>query len=101
MRLALPVALLALAVSAAAVARNPDIKAPKGSYKLDPPAAIQPYLQHHPELSKELLAIDRSATYGSFYVFTVKGRPPVNGQAEQLNARTPAAVPVGSAPMTA
>ena len=53
-----------------------------GSYKLDPPAAIQPYLQHHPELSKELLAIDRSATYGSFYVFTVKGRPPVNGQAD-------------------
>lgn len=35
MRYALPLAVLALVVSAGASARNPDIKAPKGDYKLD------------------------------------------------------------------
>ena len=43
-----------------------------GSYQLDPPASVRPRLEHHAELSRELLAIDRSATYGSFYVFSVK-----------------------------
>lgn len=43
-----------------------------GSYRLDPPAAVRPRLQHHADLARELLAIDRSATYGSFYVFSVK-----------------------------
>ena len=43
-----------------------------GSYELPPPASIRRHLHHHAELSKELLAIDRSATYGSFYVFSVK-----------------------------
>jgi S-adenosylmethionine-diacylglycerol 3-amino-3-carboxypropyl transferase len=44
-----------------------------GSYRLDPPPAIRSRLHHHAELSRELLAIDRSATYGSFYVFSLKG----------------------------
>ena len=43
-----------------------------GSYELPPPAAVRDRLEHHAELSRELLAIDRSATYGSFYVFSVK-----------------------------
>jgi len=43
-----------------------------GSYQLDPPQSVRQHLVHHAELSKELLAIDRSATYGSFYVFSVK-----------------------------
>ncbi|MFQ5806604.1 MAG: DUF3419 family protein [Phycisphaerae bacterium] len=43
-----------------------------GSYRLDPPESVRRRLDHHAELSKELLAIDRSATYGSFYVFSVK-----------------------------
>ncbi len=43
-----------------------------GSYKLDPPASVRPFLHHRKELSKELLAIDRSAAYGSFYVFNVR-----------------------------
>jgi S-adenosylmethionine-diacylglycerol 3-amino-3-carboxypropyl transferase len=43
-----------------------------GSYQLDPPESVRPHLEHHADLSKELLAIDRSATYGSFYVFSVK-----------------------------
>jgi S-adenosylmethionine-diacylglycerol 3-amino-3-carboxypropyl transferase len=43
-----------------------------GSYRLDPPDSIRPHLVHHADLSRELLAIDRSATYGSFYVFSVK-----------------------------
>ncbi len=43
-----------------------------GSYELPPPPAIRKRLHHHEELSKELLAIDRSATYGSFYVFSLK-----------------------------
>jgi len=43
-----------------------------GSYELPPPASIRRHLHHHAELSKELLAIDRSGTYGSFYLFSVK-----------------------------
>ncbi len=43
-----------------------------GSYKLDPPEQIRERLHHHADLSRELLAIDRSATYGSFYVLSVK-----------------------------
>ena len=44
-----------------------------GSYEYPPPRAIREQLHHHEALSRELLAIDRSATYGSFYMFTVKG----------------------------
>lgn len=43
-----------------------------GSYQLDPPPEIRRRLEHHADLARELLAIDRSATYGSFYVFSVK-----------------------------
>lgn len=43
-----------------------------GSYSLEPPPAIRRHLVHHAELSRQLLAIDRSATYGSFYVFTLR-----------------------------
>ncbi|MCO6435851.1 MAG: BtaA family protein [Phycisphaerae bacterium] len=43
-----------------------------GSYRLDPPESVRPFVHHHQELSRELLAIDRSATYGSFYVLSVK-----------------------------
>jgi len=43
-----------------------------GSYRLDPPASIRRHLEYHEELSRRLLAIDRSATYGSFYVFSVR-----------------------------
>lgn len=43
-----------------------------GSYRLDPPEPIRKHLEHDAELSRELLAIDRSATYGSFYVYSVK-----------------------------
>ena len=44
-----------------------------GSYRLDPPAAILPHLTPHTELARKLLATDRSATYGSFYIFTING----------------------------
>jgi len=43
-----------------------------GSYSLEPPASVRARLEFHEETSRELLAIDRSATYGSFYVFSVK-----------------------------
>jgi S-adenosylmethionine:diacylglycerol 3-amino-3-carboxypropyl transferase len=43
-----------------------------GSYRLDPPASIRPHLQPHAELARELFARDRSLTYGSFYVFSVR-----------------------------
>lgn len=49
-----------------------------GSYQLDPPAAVAPYVERHDELARRLLARDRSATYGSFYVLTVRSKP--NGQ---------------------
>ncbi len=44
-----------------------------GSYRLDPPASIRAHITPHSELARELLATDRSATYGSFYVYTVNG----------------------------
>lgn len=43
-----------------------------GSYRLDPPPSVLQHLVPHAELARELLATDRSATYGSFYVFTIK-----------------------------
>ncbi len=52
-----------------------------GSYELPPPPSIRKRLRHHAELSKELLAIDRSATYGSFYVFSLKDDTNGDGQA--------------------
>ncbi|MFN0135496.1 MAG: DUF3419 family protein [Phycisphaerae bacterium] len=51
-----------------------------GSYKLDPPESIRRQLDSHDALAKELLAIDRSATYGSFYVFSVKEGASGNGR---------------------
>ncbi len=63
-----------------------------GSYKLDPPASIRPHLHHHKELSRELLAIDRSATYGSFYVFEVKDK---NGSPVKKNGQQVASRPCG------
>jgi S-adenosylmethionine-diacylglycerol 3-amino-3-carboxypropyl transferase len=47
-----------------------------GSYRNDPPASILPYVLPRTDLARELLAIDRSATYGSFYVFDIPGPPP-------------------------
>jgi S-adenosylmethionine-diacylglycerol 3-amino-3-carboxypropyl transferase len=46
-----------------------------GSYHLDPPAALSPYVERHDALAKSLLATDRSATYGSFYVLSVRSKP--------------------------
>jgi len=45
-----------------------------GSYRLDPPASILPHVELHRELAQELLATDRSATYGSFYVMSINHR---------------------------
>ncbi len=47
-----------------------------GSYALDPPSSIAHRVERHDKLARELLARDRSTTYGSFYVLTVKS----NGQ---------------------
>jgi S-adenosylmethionine-diacylglycerol 3-amino-3-carboxypropyl transferase len=41
-----------------------------GSYQLDPPASILPQVELHTDLARRLLAQDRSATYGSFYILT-------------------------------
>jgi S-adenosylmethionine-diacylglycerol 3-amino-3-carboxypropyl transferase len=46
-----------------------------GSYRLDPPPAIARHVERHDSLARTLLATDRSATYGSFYVLTVKSKP--------------------------
>ncbi|MCG3127551.1 MAG: hypothetical protein CHACPFDD_02413 [Phycisphaerae bacterium] len=45
-----------------------------GSYKLDPPTTILKHVTSHADLARELFATDRSATYGSFYVFSVNGK---------------------------
>lgn len=55
-----------------AAAPNATLIYRSGSYRLDPPDSVRQHLHHHQELSRELLAIDRSATYGSFYVLSVK-----------------------------
>jgi S-adenosylmethionine-diacylglycerol 3-amino-3-carboxypropyl transferase len=47
-----------------------------GSYHLDPPPSILAHVERQDDLARRLFARDRSATYGSFYVLTVK-----NGQA--------------------
>lgn len=50
-----------------------------GSYQLDPPPSIRPHVERHDDLAARLFASDRSATYGSFYILSVKSKP--NGQA--------------------
>lgn len=42
-----------------------------GSYRLDPAPSVLAHVTPHADLARELLAMDRSATYGSFYVFSV------------------------------
>ncbi|MGD8450770.1 MAG: BtaA family protein [Phycisphaerae bacterium] len=58
-----------------------------GSYRLDPPPSILPHVEQHTELARRLLAIDRSATYGSFYILSVKdnGNGNGNGRVGGLN----------------
>ncbi|MFH1747831.1 MAG: BtaA family protein [Planctomycetota bacterium] len=51
-----------------------------GSYRLDPPSSILEHVEQHTELAQQLLARDRSATYGSFYVLSVKEGHNGNGQ---------------------
>lgn len=46
-----------------------------GSYRFDPPPSIARQVNRHDELAARLLARDRSATYGSFYVLSVKSKP--------------------------
>jgi len=46
-----------------------------GSYQLDPPASAARYIERHDELARRLFATDRSATYGSFYVLTLRQHP--------------------------
>lgn len=69
-----------------------------GSYRLEPPASIRRYLEPHTELARELFASDRSATYGSFYIFTIHGAPQAAKLFDPLAGRgagaAPAATPV-------
>lgn len=51
-----------------------------GSYRLDPPDSILAHLTPHSDLARELLSGDRSATYGSFYIFSVGGKADGNGR---------------------
>jgi len=53
-----------------------------GSYQLEPPESIRRRLEPHTDLARRLLAIDRSATYGSFYVFSVKDGANGDGRVE-------------------
>lgn len=42
-----------------------------GSYRFEPPEWARKQLIPNPDLARELFATDRSATYGSFYIFRV------------------------------
>ena len=53
-----------------------------GSYRLDPPASILQHVEQHPDLARRLLATDRSATYGSFYVLSLKEGYKHNGNGQ-------------------
>lgn len=64
-----------------------------GSYRLDPPPSIRAHVSPHTELARELLAMDRSATYGSFYVYTVNGS---TARVRADEARSPVAAGVGA-----
>ena len=64
-----------------------------GSYEFEPPASIRQHLEPHTELARKLFATDRSATYGSFYVFSVKNGHDGASQATS-EKREPAAVSV-------
>lgn len=44
-----------------------------GSYRFEPPTWAREKLIHHADLAAELFATDRSATYGSFYIFQTQG----------------------------
>jgi S-adenosylmethionine-diacylglycerol 3-amino-3-carboxypropyl transferase len=59
-----------------------------GSYKLDPPSSALPHLQLHQDLAQRLLARDRSATYGSFYVLSL--RPGYSHNGKPRSAARPA-----------
>lgn len=59
MRLATTLAVLSLALSTAALAKNPDIKAPKGEYKLDPNHASLTIKVLHMGLSNYTLRFTR------------------------------------------
>lgn len=52
-----------------------------GSYQFEPPESIRRRLNYHGELARELFAIDRSATYGSFYVYSVSDGAAASGHA--------------------
>lgn len=65
-----------------------------GSYQLDLPDAIESQLVSHDGLASELFAIDRSATYGSFYIKSLKDAPDsrpthlLNGHGSRVAAAT-------------
>jgi S-adenosylmethionine-diacylglycerol 3-amino-3-carboxypropyl transferase len=58
-----------------------------GSYQFDPPASILAHVERNDALAARLFAQDRSATYGSFYILTVKSKP---AGMEQPSAPAPA-----------
>lgn len=62
-----------------AAAPNATLIYRSGSYSLEPPASVRKHLIGHEELAAKLLARDRSATYGSFYIFST--RPDHNADA--------------------
>jgi len=69
-----------------------------GSYALDPPPGVARFFQRHDELARRLLAKDRSATYGSFYVLTVNGHPAhTAGETASVAAAPAAAMQVSHA----
>lgn len=70
-----------------AAAPNARLIYRSGSYELEPPPAIRAELEPHSDLARRLFKIDRSATYGSFYVFSVRnGQAPAAERSEAVAA---------------
>jgi len=74
-------ALRAAAIGATMIYRS-------GSYELDPPPSIIEHVERHDELARKLLSQDRSATYGSFYILSVRSKPGMRaGHAEEVGTQ--------------
>jgi S-adenosylmethionine-diacylglycerol 3-amino-3-carboxypropyl transferase len=74
-----------------AAAPNATLIYRSGSYQLEPPPSVLNRLAPREELARELFATDRSATYGSFYIYDIK---PQSGEEKPARRRTPQ--PVGA-----
>lgn len=72
-----------------------------GSYQLEPPASIRRYLEPRSDLARELFARDRSMTYGSFYIYGIKGGGGAVAPPTQRESQAPVELAAAGSPAPA